>query len=219
MDAVAAQRAAEMLWGLWRTGATIDTLPGMSGRCRSTTGGRSSVRSTAMPGDGSAGRSPAAASPGSSTSARTARWQVRSYDGTVFRGGATVPLRTMRVAEAEFAFVMGADLPAGRGPYRVTVLDAVAELRPAWERRTPEFVDPVAAGAAQMCAEAASARHLSWRTVELAARVARSSGGLLSSGGRVVASGVVTRGAAAGQSPSCGGAVHGIRSELVARAT
>jgi 2-keto-4-pentenoate hydratase len=98
----------------------------------------------------------------------------------VIADGATVPLASnlMRVAEAEFAFRFGADLPARATPYAVDeVLAAVATLHPAIEVPDSRYHDFTAIGAPQLIADNACA-HLflpgppvaaDWRAVDLAA--------------------------------------------------
>src|SRR6185437_7354709 len=83
----------------------------------------------------------------------------------------------MRVAEPEFAFRMGRDLPPRSLSYTVQdVLDAVDTLHPAIEIPDSRFADFVSAGAAQIIADNACA-HLfvlgpatsaDWRTLDLA---------------------------------------------------
>jgi len=94
--------------------------------------------------------------------------------------GATVPLASnlMRVAEAEFAFRFGADLPPRATPYTVDeVLLAVATLHPAIEVPDSRYHDFTAVGAPQLIADNACA-HLflpgpavetEWRDLDLAA--------------------------------------------------
>jgi 2-keto-4-pentenoate hydratase len=94
--------------------------------------------------------------------------------------GATLPFgaNRMRVAEAEFAFRMGRDLPPRAAAYSVEeVLDAVAALHVAIEVPDSRFEDFVTAGAPQLIADNACA-HLfvlgpeapaSWRGLDLAA--------------------------------------------------
>ena len=82
----------------------------------------------------------------------------------------------MRVAEPEFAFRMGRDLPPRSTPYTVAeVLDAVATLHPAIEIPDSRFADFVGAGEAQLIADNACA-HLfvlgqateaNWRALDL----------------------------------------------------
>ena len=82
----------------------------------------------------------------------------------------------MRVAEPEFAFRMGVDLPPRSSAYNVTeVLDAVETLHPAIEIPDSRFADFVNAGEAQIIADNACA-HLfvlgrpatsDWRALDL----------------------------------------------------
>jgi len=93
--------------------------------------------------------------------------------------GAAVPLASnlMRVAEAEFAFRFGTDLPPRATPYTVDeVLAAVATLHPAIEVPDSRYHDFTAVGAPQIIADNACA-HLfmpgpaveaDWRGVDLA---------------------------------------------------
>ena len=84
----------------------------------------------------------------------------------------------MRVAEAEFAFRLGADLPPGERPYQQDeVMAAVAALHPAIELPDSRFTDFAAAGGVQLAADNACA-HLfvlgpetqtDWRGIDLAA--------------------------------------------------
>ena len=97
---------------------------------------------------------------------------------TVIPDGGTASMagNEMRVAEPEFAFRMGADLPARASPYTVReVLDAVDTLHPAIEIPDSRFKDFVSAGAAQIIADNACA-HLfvlgapttsNWRALDL----------------------------------------------------
>jgi 2-keto-4-pentenoate hydratase len=93
--------------------------------------------------------------------------------------GATIPLggNLMRVAEIEFAFRFGRDLPPQPQPYAVAeVMDAVASLHPAIEIPDSRYEDFCAVGAAQLIADNACA-HLfmlgpssdaPWREADLA---------------------------------------------------
>jgi len=79
---------------------------------------------------------------------------------TVLPDGGTASMagNEMRVAEPEFAFHMGVDLPARATPYTVQqVLDAVDTLHPAIEIPDSRFADFVSAGAAQIIADNACA--------------------------------------------------------------
>ena len=104
----------------------------------------------------------------------------RLLSGRVTDDGATVSLATnlMRVAELEFAFRFGADLPPRPEPYTVDeVMAAVATLHPAIEIPDSRFHDFTVVGAPSLIADNACA-HLflpgpavatAWREVDLAA--------------------------------------------------
>ncbi|CCD99683.1 hydratase [Bradyrhizobium sp. STM 3809] len=73
-------------------------------------------------------------------------------------GTAAMAGNAMRVAEPEFAFRFGTDLPPRPGPYDVAeVLAAVATLHPAIEIPDSRFADFVSAGEAQLIADNACA--------------------------------------------------------------
>ena len=75
---------------------------------------------------------------------------------TVYADGATLTLGNnhMRVAEAEFAFRMGRDLPPRKEPYeQAEVLAAVAHLHLAIELPDSRFTDFTQVGAAQLIAD------------------------------------------------------------------
>jgi 2-keto-4-pentenoate hydratase len=109
----------------------------------------------------------------------------------VLTDGATISLGTtlMRVAEVEFAFRMGRDLPPRSAPYaQDEVLAAVDTLHPAIEIPDSRYEDFAKVGAAQLIADDACA-HLfmlgepvraDWRSRDLAAEtpVGRIEGGL-----------------------------------------
>lgn len=102
----------------------------------------------------------------------------RILSETLIPDGGTAPMtgNEMRVAEPEFAFRMGRDLPPRSQPYTVQeVLDAADTLHPAIEIPNSRFADFVGAGAAQIIADNACA-HLfvlgapaaaDWRTLDL----------------------------------------------------
>ena len=87
----------------------------------------------------------------------------RLFDRFLVADGVTLPAlpATMLLAEAEFAFRLGRDLPSERAPFaRDDVLAAVAALVPAIEIPESRFSDFAAAGAAQLIADAACARYI-----------------------------------------------------------
>jgi 2-keto-4-pentenoate hydratase len=84
----------------------------------------------------------------------------RILSETVLPDGGTASMagNEMRVAEPEFAFRMGTDLPPRATPFSVAeVLDAVATLHPAIEIPDSRFADFVSAGEAQLIADNACA--------------------------------------------------------------
>jgi 2-keto-4-pentenoate hydratase len=93
-------------------------------------------------------------------------------------GGSTaLGANHMRVAEVEFAFRMGRDLPPRPAPYSTEeVLAAVDELHPAIEIPDSRYEDFVTAGAPQLIADNACAHHVvlgastraDWRRIDLA---------------------------------------------------
>ncbi|MBI5262654.1 MAG: hydratase [Bradyrhizobium sp.] len=102
----------------------------------------------------------------------------RILSDTVIADGGTASMKgnEMRVAEPEFAFRMGRDLPPRSIPYGVAeVLAAVETLHPAIEIPDSRFVDFVSAGEHQLIADNACA-HLfvlgapasaNWRALDL----------------------------------------------------
>lgn len=104
--------------------------------------------------------------------------EMVSEDGAALPFGAN----RMRVAEAEFAFRMGRDLPPRAAPYGVDeVVAAVAALHPAIEVPDSRFADFNRAGAPQLIADNACAHQFvlgpatgaAWRTMDLAAHPVR----------------------------------------------
>lgn len=104
----------------------------------------------------------------------------RIFRSRVFENGATIPFgaNRMAVAEAEFAFRMGRDLPPRATPYSVDeVLDAVASVHVGIEVPDSRYADFVKVGAAQLIADNACAHYFlaapstgaDWRSIDLAA--------------------------------------------------
>lgn len=96
--------------------------------------------------------------------------------------GASIPLENnlMGVAEAEFAFRLGRDLPQRASPYAVAeVIDAVDAAFPAIEVPDSRFVDFATAGTAQLVADVACASWFvhgpaaaeGWRELDLSRHV------------------------------------------------
>ena len=119
----------------------------------------------------------------------------RSPDGAKADTGAHLPfgVNHMKVAEAEFAFRMGRDLPPRTQPYSVDeVLEAVATLHPAIEVPDSRFDDFTIVGAPQLIADNACAHlfvlgpatHADWRAVDLVEHTALGTAGTLTREGK-----------------------------------
>lgn len=113
----------------------------------------------------------------------------------IIAGGLAIPLASnvMKVAEAEFAFRMGKELPARSKPYeRAEVMDAIDTLHLAIEVPDSRYEDFAHVGAFQLIADSACASWLvvspatvlDWRAFDLAAHgvVAYRNGGIAGEG-------------------------------------
>jgi 2-keto-4-pentenoate hydratase len=119
----------------------------------------------------------------------------RILSGFVHGDGAVVSLEgnRMRVAEPEFGFFFGRDLPPRPDPYPVAVvLDAVQRVVPVIEAPNSRFADFAHAGEAQLIADLACAGHFlvggetgaRWRELDFPDHPVR---GLVTHGGATVA--------------------------------
>lgn len=149
--------AARLLWTCRETGSALAALPA-SLRPGDAAGGH--VIQAALP--EVAGRRLVGWKIAATSAAGQAHIRVdgplpgRILDGFVHPMGATLSLRgnRMRVVEPEFAFRMGAALPARSRPYSIDeVLGAVASLHPAFEAPDSRFADFARAGLAQLIAD------------------------------------------------------------------
>ena len=153
--------AAEILWQHWRQSTRLEQLPA---HCRPATRAEGYAIQAAvaqLSGQRIVGWKIAATS--------KAGQQHIQVDGPIAgsllaararEGGARIALagNNMKVAEAEFAFRMGGDLPKRADAYSVDeVLDAVATLHPAIEIPDSRFDDFTRVGAAQLIADVACA--------------------------------------------------------------
>ena len=158
-----ARQAAEVLWSHWQTGQVLAALPES---CRPLTTEQGYAVQAQLP--AVAGRSVVGWKIAATSTNGQAHINVsgplagRLLSGQVFDSGATMPSagNRMRVAEPEFAFVMGQDLPPQGAPYtQDQVMAAVAALHPAIEVPDSRLEPFTAAGQAQLLADNACARH------------------------------------------------------------
>lgn len=186
-DAAAAQAASDLLFGHWRAGTVLGTLPDPLRPRTRAEGYAAQARLEARSARPLFGWKIAATS-----AAGQAHIQVdgplagRLLAEMVAEDGAVLPFgaNRMRVAEAEFAFRMERDLPPRPEPYTVDeVLAAVASLHPAIEVPDSRFADFTRAGAAQLIADNACAHQFvlgpataaDWRRMDLVAHPVRGS--------------------------------------------
>ena len=171
--------AAGVLWGAWSAGRRIADLPA---DCRpaSLDEGYAIQRAAAeRSGSGTIGWKIAATSKAGQAHIGVDRPLAgRLLEVKAYRDGDRIPAGSlhMGVAEAEFAFRLGRDLPAGDAPRSVDeVMDAVAALHVAIEIPDSRFDDFAAAGAPQLVADFACAEFFvlgpaapdGWRDVDL----------------------------------------------------
>jgi len=176
----AVREAAQILWNHWQDGRHLPALPPA---CRPDTraeGYRIQAAVLAVSGRSLFGWKIAATSAaGQAHIGVDGPLAGRLLTGQVSSDGDSVPLgaNRMRVAEPEFAFRMGRDLPPRNRPYRETeVLEAVAALHPAIEIPDSRYEDFARAGAAQLIADNACAHRFvlgrpsgqDWRALDLA---------------------------------------------------
>ena len=176
-----AQEAGRLIHRCWTTGEVIDALPDGC-RPRTQAEGYAAQRAlAAASGEPLLGWKIAATSVNGQRhinvdgpiAGRLLASRVHPSPGRVAFGA-----NRMAVAEAEFAFVMGDDLPARDAPYTVEeVLAAVSTLHPAIELPDSRFADFTRAGMAQLAADNACAHEFvlgpaadaEWRAIDLAA--------------------------------------------------
>lgn len=191
-----ARAAAKIIWASWQNGRRLEQLPDDCRPGTLTEGYAAQAMLAEVSGSASLGWKIAATNV-------TGRRHI-GVDGPIagrllaaglVDGDAPVPIadNLMRVAEAEFAFVLGSDLPARERPYSPReVLAGVASLHPAIELPDSRFRDFTAAGGAQLAADDACAgwfmlgppTDAQWRHMDLAAHAAS-----LSINGREISAG------------------------------
>ena len=181
MDFAQAKAASEVLVGHWRDGTTLDALPPeLRPKTREEGYLIQSLIESLSPEPLFGWKIAATSVAGQRHIAVDGPLAGRLLAERVHRDGATLVLgpNRMRVAEAEFAFRMGRDLPPRAKAYSEgEVLDAVAALHLAIEVPDSRYTDFTLVGAAQLIADNACGHHFvlgleappMWRDIDLAA--------------------------------------------------
>lgn len=150
-------RAARLLWQHWQAGTALDALPSGLRPSSRAEGHAIQAQLPQVAGHAVVGWKIAATSAaGQAHIGVGGPLAGRMLAGELDREGAAVSLHgnRMRVAEPEFGFCMGVDLPPRAEPYtRAQVLDAVATLQPLFEVPNSRFADFAHAGEAQLQAD------------------------------------------------------------------
>ncbi len=191
-----AQAAADLLWKHWQEGTRIDALPPALRPADRAAGYAIQARQEARSAGPLYGWKIAATSAaGQAHIGVDGPLAGRILRERVLGPGARIVLGTtaMRVAEAEFAFAIGRDLPPRPAPYGVDeVLGAVAAMHLSIEIPDSRYEDFTRAGAPALIADNACAHLLvvgppvevDWRGTDLAAHAvtARVTGGAVAEG-------------------------------------
>ncbi len=180
MTPEAAREAAALLWSRWQSGQRLAGLPGT---CRPATRAEGyAIQTEVMRVSGRTGygwKIAATSAAGQAHIGVDGPLAGRLLGGQTAESGAHVSLRgtQMHVAEPEFAFRMGRDLPPRPQAYsQAEVLAAVASLHPAIEVPDSRYDDFAKAGAPQLIADNACAHFFvlgpaathPWATLDLA---------------------------------------------------
>ena len=172
-------QAAQLLWQHRQAGSKLAALPGALRPADAAGGHAIQARLPAVAGDAVAGWKIAATSTaGQAHIGVGGPLAGRLLAATVAGDGASFSLagNGMRVAEPEFVFRFGSDLPARDQPYTLDdVLAAVATLHTGIEVPDSRFADFVTAGEAQLLADDACAHQFvlgpasgpDWRALDL----------------------------------------------------
>ncbi|HMB48151.1 MAG TPA: hydratase [Afifellaceae bacterium] len=175
------EKASELLWESWQNGLAIDDLPPECSPGTRAEGYAIQALLEAQSRKPLFGWKIAATSKaGQDHIAVSGPMAGRLLAESVFDDGAVLDLagNRMRVAEPEFAFRLGRDLPPRDVPWSVEdVLDAVATLHPSIEIPDSRFADFVIAGEAKLIADNAcghqfvlgAATGADWRALDLSA--------------------------------------------------
>ncbi|MCX7421488.1 MAG: hydratase [Planctomycetia bacterium] len=180
-----AQQAAELLWKTWTEERRIDAIPETLRPMSRTDGYQIQRQLAEQSGQATVGWKIAATSIAGQKhlqvdgplAGRLLANRVHSNGAPIVLGG-----NAMRVAEAEFAFRLGRDLPPRPLPYELAeVMAAIDTLHPAIEIPDSRYNDFCIVGSPQLIADNACAHHFvlgtatttDWRSIDLAAHVVR----------------------------------------------
>jgi 2-keto-4-pentenoate hydratase len=174
-----AEEAARVIWSHWQSGQVLNALPEACCPLTTEQGYAAQAQLPAVSGRTVVGWKIAATSANGQAHIHVGGPLAgRLLSGQVLDSGAAVPSQgnRMRVAEPEFAFAMGQDLPPQSEPYtQQQVMAAVAALHPAIEVPDSRLEPFTAAGVVGQQLRFACARHFVlgpaspdlWRTVDL----------------------------------------------------
>ena len=179
------QRAAELLWQTWTAERRIDSIPETCRPATRADGYQIQRQVAEVSGQATAGWKIAATS-----KAGQAHLKVdgplagRLLANRVHPDGTPIVLgnNAMRVAEAEFAFRLGRDLPPRSQPYELAeVIAAIDTLHPAIEIPDSRYNDFCIVGSPQLIADNACAHYFvlgaptiaDWRAIDLSQHVVR----------------------------------------------
>ena len=169
-------RAADLLWSAWTAGRVIDELPEDLRPYDLEAGWAVQQHVAERAGPGYGWKIAATSAPSQAVIGIGTPLPGRLFDRFRHEPGDTLPFAGlhMRVVEAEFAFRMAADVPAGAP--REEVLAAVGGLHLAIEVPDSRLADFTHAGSAQLMADVACAGRFvlgrevpDWRSVDLSA--------------------------------------------------
>jgi 2-keto-4-pentenoate hydratase len=176
-ERAATDRAAELLWAAWSGGELLDELPAEIRPVTPAEGWEIAALVGAQAGAAYGWKIAATSAAGQSHIGVDRPIPGRLYDRFRFGDGDVLPSAGMhmRVVEAEFAFRMAADVPAGAS--EAEVLGCVAALHLAIEIPDTRFVDAAAVGGPSLTADTACAGRFvlgpevaGWEAADLAQR-------------------------------------------------
>lgn len=173
----AADEVAEILWSAWRSGERLTALPDRIRPSSMAEGWAAQQRLGGLAGPSYGWKIAATSSAGQAHIGVDGPLPGALFERFRYEPGSVLPSGDlhMRVAEAEFAFVIGRDVPAGASAAEVA--GAVAALHLAVEVPDSRFRDFAAVGGPSLLADAACAGYFvlgpavpDWRGTDLAAR-------------------------------------------------